>query len=358
MLKLDLQFFAGEKTEKATPKKRQDSRKKGQVAKSQDINTALVFLFLFLYFSFGAKFILEQFLDILAEGFSHNLLFDITEQNVMKVFIDLLPKIAFAVLPIMAVALIGGILTNYAQIGFLFSTETLKFDLKKINPITGAKRIFAMRALVELFKSVLKISCIGLVTFFILWANLKEVLLLAQKGVQDAMPTIGKLIFQMGIAASLMLLFIAILDYAYQRYDYEKNIRMSKQDIKDEHKNTEGDPQIRSKIKQKQRAMAMSRMMQDVPTADVIITNPTHYAVALKYDEQKADAPYVVASGVDFVAQKIKGVAAQHNITMIENRPLARGLYEQAEVGQVIPEEFFKAVAEILAYVYRIQKKI
>ncbi len=162
----------------------------------------------------------------------------------------------------------------------------------------------------------------------------------------------------MGIAAAIMLLLISILDYFYERYEYEKNLKMSKQDIKDEHKNAEGDPLIKSKIKQRQREMAMRRMMQEVPHADVVITNPTHYAIALKYDEKSMDAPRVVAKGTDFVAQKIKLIAKEHDVVMVENRPLARAMYDQVEIGDPVPEEFFKAVAEILAYVYRIKRKI
>ncbi|HWO97870.1 MAG TPA: flagellar biosynthesis protein FlhB [Bacillus sp. (in: firmicutes)] len=358
MLRLNLQFFAGEKTEKATPKKRQESRKKGQVAKSQDVNTALVLLLIFLYFSFGAKTLLKQFMDLIIHSYEEYLLLDVTEKNIMFVLFDLLPEIAVAIGPIMLVALIGGIVTNYMQIGFLFSTETLKPNLNKINPISGAKRIFSVRALVELLKSILKITLVGAVTFAILWFNRDEVLLLAQKGLMDGLIVLAKLVFQMGIAASIALLFLSLLDYLYQKYDFEKSIRMSKQDIKDEHKNIEGDPQIKSKIKQKQREMAMSRMMQEVPNADVVITNPTHYAIALKYDEEKMDTPFVVACGVDYIAQKIKGIAQNHDIVMVENRPLARALYEQTDVGDPIPEEFFKAVAEILAYVYRIKNRV
>ena len=158
----------------------------------------------------------------------------------------------------------------------------------------------------------------------------------------------------MGITASFVLLFISILDFFYQKYDYEKNLRMSKQDIKDEHKNSEGDPIIKSRIKQRQREMAMRRMMQEIPQADVVITNPTHYAIAIKYDDGNMDAPVIVAKGVDFVAQKIKMIAKENEIVMVENRPLARSLYDEVEIGDRIPEEFFKAIAEILAYVYRI----
>jgi|SRR5690606_15405445 len=162
----------------------------------------------------------------------------------------------------------------------------------------------------------------------------------------------------MGINASFVLLFNSVLDYFYQKFDYENNLRMSKQDIKDEYKNTEGDPIIKSRIKQRQREMAMRRMMQEVPQADVVITNPTHFAIALKYDDDKMDAPVVIAKGADFIAQKIKLIAKEHSIVMVENRPLARALYDDVEIGDRIPDEFFKTVAEILAYVYRIQRKI
>jgi len=162
----------------------------------------------------------------------------------------------------------------------------------------------------------------------------------------------------MGIAASLVLLCVSMLDWMYQKFDYEKNLKMSKQDIKDEYKNSEGDPLIKSKIKQRQREMAMRRMMSEIPSADVVITNPTHYAIALKYDEENMDAPRVVAKGTDFIAQKIKMIAKEHDVIMVENRPLARAMYDQVEIGDPVPEEFFKAVAEILAYVYRIKRKI
>ena len=162
----------------------------------------------------------------------------------------------------------------------------------------------------------------------------------------------------MGLVAAVILIFIAVIDYFYERYEYEKNLKMSKQDIKDEHKNSEGDPLIKSKIKQRQREMAMRRMMQEIPSADVVITNPTHYAIALKYDENQMEAPKVVAKGTDFIAQKIKLIAKEHDVMMVENRPLARAMYDQVEIGDQVPEQFFKAVAEILAYVYRMKRKI
>jgi flagellar biosynthetic protein FlhB len=176
--------------------------------------------------------------------------------------------------------------------------------------------------------------------------------------IHEALGFTGSLTVRMGLIAGVGLLFLSVFDYLYQKYDYEKNIRMSKNDIKDEYKKSEGDPLIKSKIKQKQREMAMQRMMQDIPQADVIITNPTHYAIALKYDENKRDAPYVLAKGVDFVALKIREVAKEHNITTVENKPLARAIYSQSEIGDAIPEEYFQAVAEILAYVYRLKNLV
>jgi flagellar biosynthesis protein FlhB len=243
-------------------------------------------------------------------------------------------------------------------VGVMFTSEPLQPKLEKIDPIKGAKRIFSLRAIVELLKSILKIGFVGAITFVILWWKIDEVLGLSFKSAHDSLATMASLTVQMGIAASLALLFLSVFDYLYQKYDFEKNIRMSKQDIKDEHKNSEGDPLIKSKIKQRQREMAMRRMMQEVPEADVVITNPTHYAIALKYDEGKLDAPYVVAKGVDYLAQKIKFIASENDIIMVENRPLARSLYDGAEIGDAIPEEFFKAVAEILAYVYRMKNQL
>jgi flagellar biosynthetic protein FlhB len=357
-IRLDLQYFAGEKTERATPKKRQDARKKGQTPKSQDVNTAIVLLAVFLYLSFGAKLTGNTLFKMFHQTFSRYMHMDLTQDTIQIISVELLKQMAILLGPILAVSFFAAIFANFIQIGFMITTEPLAPKLEKLDPIKGFKRIFALRAIVELVKSILKIGFIGSITFWVLWMRIDEVLDLSFKSVADALVTMGSLTIQMGIAASVALLFLALLDFMYQRFDFEKSIRMSKQDIKDEYKNSEGDPLIKSKIKQRQREMAMSRMMQEVPKADVVITNPTHYAIALKYDEENRDAPFIVAKGVDFIAQKIKLVANENEIIMIENRPLARSLYDQAEIGDSIPEEFFKVVAEILAYVYRIKRKI
>jgi flagellar biosynthesis protein FlhB len=357
LLRIDLQFFAGEKTEKATPKKRRDTRKKGQVAKSQDVNTAVLLFIVFISFLFIGNYLLNIFINVYRTSFTEFINWDVTIENIEIVMLHSVLEGAKALAPIMGIAILAGFLANYMQIGFLFSTEPLKFNLKKIDPIQGAKRIFSVRALVELVKSILKIIVIGTVTFFVLWLNKDDMMLMALKDVESSLSFFSKITVTMGLSASIALLAIAVLDYMYQRYDYEKNIRMSKQDIRDEYKNMEGDPKIKGKIKERQRQMAMRRMMSEIPTADVVITNPTHYAVAIKYDESKYEAPYVVAKGVDYIAFKIREIAKHHNIMIVENRPLARGIYAKVEIGEVIHEEFFQGVAEVLAYVYRMENK-
>lgn len=358
MLKVDLQFFADEKTEKATPKKRQDARKKGQTAKSQDVTTAIILLAVFFVLRFTGPNMLETLNRIFHQSFEQYIFQEVTENTVQTITLELFQEVLMVIGPIMLAAFIAALLANYIQVGFINSTEPLKMKLDKIDPIKGFKRIFSLRALVELLKSILKIVAIGAIALIILWKQLPNILVLIFKSTGASLSVIGSITIKMGLFASFGLLFLAVLDYMYQKFDFEKSIRMSKQEIKEEYKNTEGDPLIKSKRRQRQREMAMRRMMQEIPSADVVITNPTHYAVALKYDESKMDAPFVVAKGVDYVAQKIKYIAKENGVIMVENRPLARSLYSQTEIGQAIPEEFFKAVAEVLAYVYRLKKKI
>lgn len=359
LLLLDIQFFAGEKTEKATPKKRQDARKKGQVLKSQDVTAGVLLLLSFFFLLFFAPFMYDGLKGFLLEALERNILVDtLSADTVMDMYVESLKEMAIIVLPIMVVSVIASIGANFFQFGLLFSTETLKIDLKKMDPIKGIKKIISVRAIVNLIKSLLKVSLIGAVTTIVIFTYLDDVLALALHSPAEILSTVAYLSAIMGIAASIMLVAIALFDYLYERFEYEKQLKMSKQDMKDEHKNAEGDPLIKSKIKQRQREMAMRRMMSEIPSADVVITNPTHFAIALKYDEDQMDAPRVVAKGTDFVAQKIKLIAKEHDVIMVENRPLARAMYDQVEIGQAVPEEFFKAIAEVLAYVYRIKRKI
>ncbi|MBG9817080.1 flagellar biosynthesis protein FlhB [Bacillus safensis] len=357
-LRLDLQFFAGEKTEKATPKKRRDSRKKGQVAKSTDVNTAISFLLIFLSFFFIGPFMKERLIALIERFYSTTMLMKVSTSNIHQLFVELLQETGLLLMPILGVGMLAGIISNYLQVGFLFSPEVIKPKLEKLDPIKGFKRIYSIRALVELLKSILKIGFVGFATFIALWMHFDEILRLPLLTAEETLHFVAKMTLIMGLYAAGALMILAGLDYMYQKFDYEKNLRMSKQDIKDEYKKSEGDPLIKSKIKQRQREMAMRRMMQEVPKADVIITNPTHYAIALKYDEEKMDAPFVVAKGTDILALKIRTIAKEHDIMTVENRPLARALYDQVDIDQAVPEEYFKAIAEILAYVYKTKQKI
>jgi len=353
-LKLDLQFFAGEKTEKATPKKRQDERKKGKVAKSQDINTAIILLFSFTTLIFFGNFMKSKMIRLYEHSFTEYIHWEITENAVHQLFIEVTLVAAQMIIPIMVVVAVAGVAANMIQIGFLFTAESVKVDLKRISPIQGAKKIFSLRAVVELLKSLLKIAFIGTITFMSIWFYKDDILMLSFKDIDNALTFFGNVTINMGIMATIALLFLAVFDYAYQRYDFEKNMKMSKQDIKDEHKNMEGDPLIKSKMKEKQRQIAMQRMMSEVPKADVVITNPTHYAIAIKYDEKKANAPYILAKGVDYTALKIKEIAKENDVVTVENKRLARSLYPVIDIGDVIPEHFYQAIAEVLAYVYRL----
>ncbi|RXY99257.1 flagellar biosynthesis protein FlhB [Fictibacillus sp. S7] len=356
--RLDLQYFSGEKTEKATPKKREESKKKGQVAKSADVNTAVTLFAAFLMLWFTGSAAAQKLFHLMEFTFQHNLTVELTEQNSQLLFVVLVKETAGILLPVLLTVLAAGVFSNFIQVGFLFSGEAVRMKFERINPLQGFKRIYSLRALVELTKSVLKIAVVGCVTFFVIWSKKDQLLKVSQVSVESALGMYGKMSFQMGFYAALVLLLFSLLDYLYQKYDFEKSIRMSKQDIKDEYKKSEGDPKIKGKIKEKQRQMANRRMMQSVPNADVIITNPTHFAIALQYDDQKMEAPVVVAKGADLMALKIKKIARENKVTMVENRPLARTLYSRAEIGDAIPEDLFKAVAEILAYVYHLKNKV
>ncbi|RPF55980.1 flagellar biosynthesis protein FlhB [Aquisalibacillus elongatus] len=357
LLRLDIQFFNQEKTEKATPKKKQDSRKKGQVAKSQDINTSIMLFFIFIFFIVFGSTMGKVLTGMYTYSFTEFIHWDLTAANIESIFFQSTIEAVKVVLPIMVVAMVSAFLANYIQIGFLFAPEAIKFDLKKVDPIKGFKRIFSARALVEFVKSMLKILSIGAICFAVIWINKDAMMLLSMKSVNESIQFFGQLTIWMGIASSLVLMFLAIPDFIYQRYDYEKNIKMSKQDVKDENKNIEGDPLIKSRIKERQRQMSQQRMMSEVPEADVVITNPTHYSIAVKYDENRSDAPIVVAKGVDYVAFRIREVAKANDVMLVENRWLARNLYQVVDLNEEIPEDFFQAVAEVLAYVYNMQRK-
>ncbi len=356
-LKMDLQLFAGEKTESATPKKRQESRKEGQVAKSQELAGAFILLFIFLFmYSFGGIF-KKQLFRIYTESFNDYMLWPVTEKNIMVISIQLVYHALIVVAPIMLVAVVIAIVVNYMQVGFLLTGKPLMPKFSKLNPVEGFKKIFSLRSLMELLKTLLKLTLIGFIVFTTLWGKKADILSLAQTPLGGIFSFTAGIVVSLGIKIAAILVLLALFDYLYQRYEHEKSLKMSKQDIKDEYKTTEGNPLIKGKIKEKQRKLAMQRMMQEIPKADVIITNPTHFAVAIKYEAGKMDAPVVLAKGQDYVALKIREKAQELQITIMENKPLARALYEQVQIGESIPADLFQAVAEVLAYVYRMKGK-
>ncbi len=354
-LRMNLQMFAGEKTEQATPKKRQESRKKGQVAKSAEVPSSLILLACICCLIMLGPFMQKQILAMFGDVFIHRLNMSVTEANIITLFGNYAVQMLVFLAPIFIMVIIIAFASHYIQFGWLFTTEPLAPKLSKLNPLQGAKGIFGVRSIVEFFKSSLKLITVGLIVYVILWSERERFLDLAHLPIQDIFAFVADLTIRMGIFVAALLLVIAVFDYIYQRYEYEKKLKMSKQDIKDEHKNSEGDPLIKGKIKERQRRMALMRMMQEVPKADVVITNPTHFAVALKYDGTKMDAPTVIAKGQDYLALRIREIAKQNDVITMENKPLARALFERTDVGDSVPGDLFQAVAEVLAYVYRLK---
>ncbi|WP_181956637.1 flagellar biosynthesis protein FlhB [Paenibacillus piri] len=350
-------MFAGEKTEPATPKKRQESREKGEVAKSMELPAAFILFFAFLSFYLFGGYFKEHLMQLFRSIFNDYLLMNLSMENVGSLFNQLLLQSLLLLAPILLITVITAIFGNYLQIGFLMTGDPLKMKFSKLNPIQGAKNIFSMRTVADFLKSVLKMSIIGYVVYSTLWAEKSHLMDLARLPLDSIFVFASSVSLKLGVKIGLILIVLALFDYMYQKYEFEKKLRMSKQDIKDEYKKTEGDPLIKSKIREKQRRMAMQRMMQEVPKADVVITNPTHYAVALRYDAQNMQAPTVLAKGTDYIALKIKQIAKENRIITMENKPLARALYAKVDIGEAIPADLFQAVAEVLAYVYKVKGK-
>ena len=350
----DLQRFAGgEKTEEPTAKKRADARKKGQVGRSQELNTAFVLLVGF----FTLKLLWDSIYLSIASYTTYvftNLNQSVDTENIIHIFIGIIVVLAKTAFPIMFAIMLIGLAINFFQVGLNFNTESIEFKLDKLNPINGFGRIFSKRSLVELAKSFFKILVIG---FFLYRFIHEQILAMPQFMFFDlttSLALVAEIIFQMAFIVIGVIMIMALMDYGYQKWQTTQDLKMTKQEVKDEMKQSEGDPQIKGKIRQKQRQMAMARMMKEVPKADVIVTNPTHYAIALSY-QQGMSAPLVVAKGQDLVAQRIKEIAREARVPIIENKPLARAIYAAVQIGDAIPQELYQAVAEVLAYVYRLQ---
>ncbi|WP_066683545.1 flagellar biosynthesis protein FlhB [Christensenella intestinihominis] len=345
----------GEKTESATPKRRQDARERGQVLKSMELVMTGCLLIMFAALKFLTPVVAQGIMDLTGSFLSGQYMPDgmLTVDNVGRVMQQMIFGFLQVMLPILAVAVVAAVLINVVQTGFLFSTKALEPKMSRLNIAEGFKRLFSGRTLFELVKSILKIVVIGVIIYIEISADLPAFSMMLNPGLKTSILQVADMIFNAGFKILLFLAVIALMDYMFQRRKFEKDLMMTKYEVRMEMKQQEGDPQIKGKIRQKQRQMAMMRMMQDVPNADVIITNPTQYAVALEYDDQKGSAPFVIAKGKDVIAAKIKEIAGEHKIEIVENKPLARSLYVMCEIGDQIPVEMYQVVAEILAQVYK-----
>jgi len=352
----------GEKTEKATAKKRRDSRRKGQVRRSTEVNTAICAIVMFGLLFVIWEWYVGQMTSVFTEHLSHDSIMQVsrglTPNEVMSLLVRVMLGFFGTIFPVLGAALVAGVLANVLQIGFMFTTETLKVKLNKINPINGFKQMFSPRKLVDLVKNLAKVFLVGYVAYTDYMNLLEKFPRYVGQDVYVSFIDIMQTAFLMALKMCIVMVFIAVADFLYQWWKYEKDLRMTKQEVKDEYKMMEGDPKIKGKIRQKQMQMSAMRMMSAVPEADVVITNPTHYAVALAYNDKVSSAPAVVAKGQDYIARKIKEVALENDVQVVENPPIAQSLYAMCEVGDEIPEDLYQAVADILVFVYRQKGKI
>lgn len=363
-LKFNLQLFAqdgegGEKTEPATQKKLNDARKEGKVAKSKELTAAFDLIVLFLVLKIFISFVGENLVGIIS--YVYNGFPDFVSVNeaglstiaVRNYMINIMLKTLLILLPFLLFGVVITFLISVIQVGWKVSTKPMEPKLSKFNPINGFKRIFSKDSVFELLKAFVKIFVIGVVAYLALRGDADKIFILYDLSLNQAVALVGSLIIDTGLKVSLVYLVVGIADYVYQKRKFANDMKMTKQEVKDEYKNTEGDPQIKGRQRQRMREASQRRMMQDVPKADVVITNPTHLAVALQYEGTERKAPVVIAKGEDFLAQKIKEIAKESGVEIVENKPLARMLYHNVDLGAEIPPELYQAVAEVLAAIYR-----
>jgi flagellar biosynthetic protein FlhB len=348
---------AGEKTERATPKKRRDAREKGQILKSQELSTSFCCIAICAFMQVWLPTYIDMMSGVFTDYLNPDYILTETAQigipTMQRVLTTGMLSIARIAGPVLIAALLIGVGINLLQVGFLFTTKTLPPKLERISPLKGFKRIFSMQTLITLVISVAKIALL----VYIFYGDFSELIgkfpTLLGTDLAISFINILRTAFQIALKMSLFMGIVGAADYLYQWWKFERDMRMTKQEVKDEYKTTEGDPQIKSRIRQKQRQMSAMRMMDAVPSADVVITNPTHYAVAVKYEEGVSSAPVVVAKGQDYMARKIREKAREHGIQLVENKELAHTLFALCEVGQEIPPDLYQAVADILVFVFR-----
>lgn len=364
-LKYNLQFFAkegpgGEKTELPTSKKLKDAREEGQVAKSTDLTTASSLLALFLGLKIFLPYIGRNLMEIFTRYYSmiHKISAEeFTVSTGAMLLSDGIVQIIKIIIPLLLIAFVVAFIVNVIQVRWVISAKPLQPKFSKFNPISGFKKIFNKDKLVDLLKELIKVGFIAYLPYDMLKDNMHLLTLLYDLPLEEAIFLIGNLVIDLGLKISYVFFFIGAADYLYQKIKFKNDMKMTKQEIKDEYKQSEGDPKIKGQIKARMREASQRRMMQQLPQADVVITNPTHFAAAIKYDKDVADAPILIAKGADYVAEKIKAVAKENKIEIVENKPLARMLYYNVELGQEIPAELYQMTAEVLAYVYGLKKR-
>ncbi|MBI4083683.1 MAG: flagellar biosynthesis protein FlhB [Candidatus Lambdaproteobacteria bacterium] len=346
---------AQERTEAPSQKRREDARKEGMVAVSREFYSAALLGALTLYFMLLGERSLVQVGRVWSVGFQQFAGSDLTVDGLYRLFMGLLLVIALPMAGVLGVAMIVALLAGLLQVGPLIVPFTFKTE--RLDPIRNLQRLFSLQGLADLVKSVFKMGVIGAITYLTFSEHLLAMLSLASLTVEGILAFNFSMLAALFGRVALAMVALAVFDYLFQRWQLEQRLKMTRQEMREELRQTEGDPQIRARVRQVQREMSNARMMQKVPKADVVVTNPTHYAVALIYDREAMTAPQVAAKGADFLAQRIRQIAGENDVPIVENAPVARQLYDNVEIGQEIPEEFFRAVAEILAYVYRLKGK-
>ncbi|MCX5813502.1 MAG: flagellar biosynthesis protein FlhB [Proteobacteria bacterium] len=346
-----------EKTEQPTDKRLEDARNKGQVPQSKELSSCFAILFtsIFLYFSLSYGF--GEMFKVYT-SYVKNIDLDVNISNIYSILSFGIFKWLWLVLPIFALLSAIAVLGSVLQSGFMWSSESIKFDFEKLNPVEGIKKLFTKRSAVEILKSLIKIVILVYISYSLIIKELPDLISLPSRDIKLIMEYLGKTSFRLALKVSIVLLFLAGLDYLFQRWQHRKELMMTQQEVKEEYKDREGNPLIKSRIRSLQREMSRRRMIEDVKTADVIITNPTTFAVALKYNPKEMPAPKVVAKGAGFIAQRIKEVAIQHGVPLREDKPLAQALFYSVKVGNSIPEKFYLIVAELLAQIYRKKNRI
>jgi len=347
----------GERTEAPTQKRREDFRKRGQVAQSREVHTAAIFTLLLCFWFFYAPLFFDRLTGLIARLWRGSGLLTLTPNSLAFLFRAVTGELGLLLAPLFLVTLAVGVLGTFVQIGWLFTWQPLQPDFGKLDPVKGFGRFFSKRSLVELVKSLLKVLLVGWVAARTVQGRFAEILLLGMADLPEILRFLAVTAALVLFKVSGVMIFLALIDYGFVRWEMEEKMKMTRQELKEEMRETEGDPHIKSKIRTIQQEMARKRMMAAVPEADVVVTNPTHLAVALRYDRERMAAPMVVAKGRDLVAQRIKEIAREHQVPVIENPPVARLLHNKVEIGGIIPEELFRAVAEILAHVYALKNR-